>query len=160
VIRSSSRSGSRCQRAACALAALAVGALCGGGTSAQALDAHAAVAQAGVVFGVPAMAVTVPKPGVILVSNLPTRIRSGHTFTFHELLPFAVVPYGNVQFQRRLASGAWQTLALTRVTPRVFWVHWKVPSQLKGTTLSVRFVLRSDVRQFLASSPAYTVSVT
>jgi hypothetical protein len=105
-------------------------------------------------------AVTVPKPGVILVTNLPTSIRSGHTFTVRELLPFAVVPYGNVQFQERLASGAWQTLALTRVTPRVFWLHWKVPSQLRGTTLSVRFVLRSNVQQSLASSPTYTVSVT
>lgn len=142
MIRSSSRSAIRCRRAACALAALAAAALCGGG----ALDAQAAV--------------TVPKPGVILVTNLPTSIRSGHTFTVRELLPFAVVPYGNVQFQERLASGAWQTLALTRVTPRVFWLHWKVPSQLRGTTLSVRFVLRSNVQQSLASSPTYTVSVT
>jgi hypothetical protein len=104
--------------------------------------------------------VTVPKPGVILVPNLPTSIHGGHTFTLRELLPFAIVPYGNVQFQERLASGTWQTLSRTRVTPRVFWLHWKVPSQLKGTTLSVRFVLRSNVRQFLAASPAYTVSVT
>ena len=116
--------------------------MCGGG----ALDAQAAV--------------TVPKPGVILVTNLPTSIRSGHTFTVRELLPFAVVPYGNVAFQERLPSGAWQTLALMRVTPRVFWLHWKVPSQLRGTTLSVRFVLRSNVQQSLASSPTYTVSVT
>jgi hypothetical protein len=110
------------------------------------LDAHAAV--------------TVPKPGVILVTNLPTSIRSGHTLTLRELLPFAVVPYGNVAFQERLPSGAWQTLALMRVTPRVFWLHWKAPSRLKATTLSVRFVLRSSVQQFLASSPAYTMSFT
>jgi hypothetical protein len=116
--------------------------LCGGG----ALTAHAAV--------------TVPKPGVVLVTGLPTSIRSGHTFTLRELLPFAVVPYGNVAFQERLASGAWQTLALTRVTPRVFWLHWSVPPQLKGTTLSVRFVLRSNANQFLASSPAYAVRFT
>jgi hypothetical protein len=142
VVRSSSRSVIRRRRAACAIAAFAVAGLCGGGVLA---------AQA---------AVTVPKPGVILVTNPPRSIRVGHTFTLREELPFAVVPYGKVQFQERLASGAWQTLALTHVTPRVFWLHWKVPSRLKGTTLSVRFVLRSNVGQFLASSPAYSVSVT
>jgi len=142
VFRSSSRSGTLSRRAACALAALASVALCAGGG----VQANAAV--------------TVPKPGVILVTGLPTNIRSGHVLTLRELLPFAVVPYGNVQFQQRLASGAWQTLTVTRVTPRVFWLHWMVPAQLKGTTLSVRFVLRSNARQFLASSPAYEVSVT
>jgi hypothetical protein len=100
----------------------------------------------------------VPKPGVILVTNLPASIRSGHTFTLRELLPFAVVPYGNVQLEDRLASGAWQTLALTRVTPRVFWLHWRVPTRLRGTTLSVRLVLRSNANQFLASTPTYSVS--
>lgn len=141
MIRSSSRAAIRRRRAACALAALAAAASCGAG---GALDAHAAV--------------TVPKPGVILVTNLPTSIRSGHTLTLRELLPFAVVPYGNVAFQELLPSGAWQTLALTRVTPRVFWLHWKAPSRVKATTLSVRFVLRSNVQQLLASSPTYNIN--
>ena len=143
MIRSSTPTAVRRRRAACALAALAAlatAASCGGG----ALDAHAAV--------------TVPKPGVILVNNLPTSVRSGHTLTLRELLPYAVVPYGNVVFQELLPTGAWQTLAHMRVTPRVFWLHWKAPSQLKATTLSVRFVLRSNVQQLLAASPTYTIS--
>jgi hypothetical protein len=102
--------------------------------------------------------VTVPRPGIILVTNLPASIRSGHTFTLREMLPFAVVPYGNVALEDRLASGAWQALALTRVTPRVFWLHWTVPSRLRGTTLSVRLVLRSDSHQLLALTPIYPVS--
>ncbi len=143
MIRSSSSCAAFARRgAARAFAALAAFTLCAG----LAIDAQAAVA--------------VPKPGVILVTNLPTSVRSGHTFNLRELLPFAVVPYGNVAFQERLASGGWQTLALTRVTPRVFWLHWKVPSRLRGTTIGVRFVLRSNAQQFLASSPAYVVSVT
>jgi hypothetical protein len=93
-----------------------------------------------------------------MVTNLPATIRSGHTFTLRELLPFAVVPYGDVALEDRLASGAWQTLALTRVTPRVFWLHWRVPSRLRGTTLSVRIVLRSNAGQFLAASPTYPMS--
>ncbi len=139
---SPSRTAAACRRAACAFVALGAVASCG----VLASDVQAAVA--------------VPRPGVILVTNLPASVRSGHTFNLRELLPFAVVPYGNVVFQERLASGGWQTLALTRVTPRVFWLHWKVPSQLRGTTLGVRFVLRSNTQQFLASSPAYDVSIT
>jgi hypothetical protein len=142
VVRSSSPASIRRRRAACALAGFAAAASFGG----AALDAHAAV--------------TVPRPGIILVTNLPASIRSGHTFTLRELLPFAVVPYGNVALEERLASGAWQTLALTRVTPRVFWLHWTVPSRLRGTTLSVRLVLRSNAGQFLAASPTYPVSLS
>jgi hypothetical protein len=138
VIRSSAPTAVRRRRAACALAAIATAASCGGGA-------------------VAAQAVTVPKPGVILVTNLPTSVRSGHTLTLRELLPYAVVPYGNVQFQELLPTGAWQTVAQTRVTPRVFWLHWKAPSQLRGTTLSVRFVLRSNAQQLLATSPTYTI---
>ncbi len=139
MIRSSTSTEVRRRRAACALAALATAASCGAG----AIDAHA---------------VTVPKPGVILVTNLPASVRSGHTLTLRELLPYAVVPYGNVAFQELLPTGTWQTLAQMRVTPRVFWLHWKAPAQLRATTLSVRFVLRSNVQQLLASSPTYVIT--
>jgi len=140
VVRSSSPAFIRRRRAACALAVVAAAASCG----VTALDAHAAV--------------TVPRPGIITVTNLPASIRSGHTFTLREMLPFAVVPFGNVALEDRLASGAWQTLSLTRVTPRVFWLHWRVPSQFRGTTLSIRLVLRSSTGQFLASTPTSPMS--
>jgi hypothetical protein len=140
MVRSSSPASIRRRRVAGALAVVAAAASCG----VAALDAHAAV--------------TVPRPGIIMVTNLPASIRSGHTFTLRELLPFAVVPYGNVALEDRLASGAWQTLSLTRVTPRVFWLHWRVPSQLRGTTLSIRLVLRSSTGQFLASTPTSAMS--
>ncbi len=111
--------------------------------------ACAATAQAGV---------TLPTPGVMAVSGLPSQVPAGHTFTLREVMPLAVWS-GRVRLQRLTPSGAWRTLATAPISPRVFWLHWRVSARLAGTSLTVRFVVLSS-SVTLASSPSYTIAVT
>ena len=106
-----------------------------------------ATAQAAVVF---------PSPGAMTVSGVPNA-RAGHTFTLREILPLAVFN-GKFALQSESRSGVWETLVAAPPRPRIAWLHWKVPGALRGSQLTVRYVLTSGA-QMLAVSPNYTMSV-
>lgn len=125
-------------RAACVLAASTVLAL-----------GLAASAQAAVVF---------PTPGTMTVSGVPAQVRPGHTFTLHEDLPLAVFN-GQFALESESTSGVWQKLVSAPPRPREVWLHWKVPMGLRGTQLTVRYVLLSG-GQLLAVSPTSTLGVS
>jgi hypothetical protein len=109
----------------------------------------AATAQAKVVF---------PTPGNMAVSGVPALVRPGHTLTFHENLPLAVFN-GEFALQSESSTGVWQTLISAPPRPRIVWLHWKVPMALRGTQMTVRYVLESG-GQMLAVSPDYTMGVS
>jgi hypothetical protein len=109
----------------------------------------AATAQAGVVF---------PTPGNMTVTGVPLTVRPGHTFTLHEDLPLAVFN-GEFALQSESSTGVWQTLIAAPPRPRIVWLHWKVPMALKGSQLTVRYVLLGGT-QMLAVSPNYTLGVS
>jgi hypothetical protein len=102
-------------------------------------------------------AVRIPAPGVMRVTNLPSQVPAGHTFTLREVLPFAV-HFGSIHLQRQMPSGVWHQVASASVAPRVFWLHWRVPADWAGSTLTVRFVLKSHA-EILALSPGYQLTV-
>jgi len=91
------------------------------------------------------------------VTDLPARVPAGHTFTLREVLPLAVWQ-GVVFFQRQMPGGSWETLATAPISPRVFWLHWKVPAGWAGSQIAVRFVLQGR-GELLATSSPYTISV-
>jgi hypothetical protein len=109
----------------------------------------AAAAQAQVAF---------PTPGSMTVTGVPLKVRAGHTFTLHEMLPLAVFN-GKFALQSESPSGVWQTLVSAPPRPRIAWLHWKVRAALRGSHLTVRYLLISGA-QMLAVSPNYTMSVT
>lgn len=122
---------------------------CVAATTATLVLGVAAAAQASVAF---------PSPGSMTVSGTPLNVRAGHTFTLRETLPLAVFN-GKFALQGESASGAWQTLVAGPPRPRIAWLHWKVPAALRGSHLTVRYVLSSGA-QMLAVSPSYAMSVT
>ena len=128
----------RSRRAAIALAAVASVAL-----------GAAATAQAQVVF---------PAPGVMAFNDLPTRVHAGENVTLREVMPLAIFA-AQVRFQRQSPSGGWRTIASAPPRPRVFWLHWTVPTSWGASQIAVRFVLESR-GQVLALSPSYSISVT
>ena len=109
----------------------------------------AATAQAKVVF---------PTPGTMTVGGVPAQVRPGHTFTLHEDLPLAVFN-GQFALESESTPGVWQTLISAPPRPREVWLHWKVPMGLRGTQLTVRYVLLSG-GQMLAVSPTSTIEVS
>jgi hypothetical protein len=125
-------------RTACVLAASAALAL-----------GLAATAQAQVVF---------PAPGKMTVSGVPAQVRPGHTLTVHENLPLAVFN-GEFALQVESSTGVWKTLISAPPRPRIVWLHWKVPMALRGTQLTVRYLLESG-GQMLAVSPDHTMGVS
>lgn len=146
---------SRRRARAVALALGAVLALGAGGASAQAGGrahaaprAHAAVARPGVSF---------PSPGAMKFARLPQSVRGGHHFTMRGVMPLAIFG-GVMQLQRQMPATGWRTVVSAAVRPKVFWLHWFVPTSWRGSTLTVRFVLESG-GQLLAASPAYTMAV-
>lgn len=92
------------------------------------------------------------------VTGVPLKVRAGHTFTLHEMLPLAVFN-GKFALQSESPSGVWQTLVSAPPRPRIAWLHWKVRAALRGSHLTVRYLLISGA-QMLAVSPNYTMSVT
>ncbi len=109
----------------------------------------AATAQAQVVF---------PTPGNMTVSGVPFTVRPGHTLTLHEDLPLAVFN-GEFALQSESSSGVWRTLIAAPPRPRIVWLHWKVPMALRGSQLTVRYLLESG-GEILAISPSYTMGVS
>lgn len=146
--RSSSRIPLRRSRRACALGAAAV--LLALGVTGS--------AQAGGVSSEAAPGVYFPTPGAMAFVRLPAQVRSGHHFTLHAELPLAVFG-GTVHLQRETPTGAWRTIVSAAPRPRIFWLHWLVPASWRGAQIEVRFVLESG-GQVLASSPAYTITVS
>jgi hypothetical protein len=135
-------------RHACVLAA-AVAIALGAAGSASAGGVHAATAQPGVSF---------PTPGAMTFARLPEVVRGGHHFTLRGVMPLAIFG-GVIHLQRATPAGGWRTLASAAVRPKVFWLHWFVPGRWRGTSMSVRFVLKS-AGKLLAVSSAYTISVS
>jgi len=100
----------------------------------------------------------VPDPGTMTVGGVPAQVRPGHTFTLHEDLPLAVFN-GQFALESESTPGVWQTLISAPPRPREVWLHWKVPMALRGTQLTVRYVLLSG-GQMLAVSPTSTIEVS
>lgn len=116
--------------------------------AAGALSAAIPTAQAKVVF---------PTPGAMTVRGLPTQIRAGHMWNLRELMPYAIQS-GEMLFERQSASGSWTTIVTGKISPRVLWLHWRVPRALAGSQLVVRFVLQSQ-GELLATSPSYAIAI-
>ena len=99
-----------------------------------------------------------PSPGAMTFTDLPSQVRSGHTFTLHELMPYAILS-GDVLLQSQSPAGTWQTLASAPPKPHIFWMHWRVPAAMGGSQLTVRFLLENKGNT-MAVSPDYAMSVT
>jgi hypothetical protein len=102
-------------------------------------------------------AVKLPAPGVIRVTDLPARVSAGERVVLREVLPLAV-HHGSIRLQRRLSSRSWRQVASAAVNPRVFWLYWRVPRSWAGSSVTLRFVLRSRAKR-LAVSPRYAIAV-
>jgi hypothetical protein len=116
--------------------------------AAGALSLASSSAQAKVVF---------PTPGAMTVRGLPAQVRAGHMWNLRELMPYAIQS-GKMVFERQSATGAWTTIVTGKISPRVLWLHWRVPRSLAGSQLVVRFVLKGQ-GHLLAMSPSYAMTI-
>jgi hypothetical protein len=127
--------------------------------AATGLAAFAALTSVALAGAVSAQAkVVFPTPGAMTFTDLPSQVRAGHTFTLHELMPYAILS-GDVLLQSQSPAGAWQTLASAPPAPHIFWMHWRVPAALGGSQLTVRFLLENKGNT-MAVSPNYAMDVT